>query len=135
MSRHPRIAALSVALGVVSLAVTALSVVRAGQPLVHWASLANVVLACALATAGALLWRGSSSAYAGALGAWGFVIIISLLNLASLVWNSTQGGVVPWPPYMAAIVYVVIGYQVIRFLVCERRREGANQSMRNGNAA
>jgi len=102
---------------------------------VHWASLANVGLACALITAGALLWRGSSSAYAGALGAWGFVIIISLLNLSSLIWDSVHGAAVPWHLYTGGIVYMVIAYQVMRFLVSERRRQNPERGLGNNNAA
>ena len=136
MKRHPVIAGVSLVLGALSLVVTAIGVGVYGQPLLNWASLSNVTLGCGLVAAGVLLWTGHRLGYVIGICAWLLLVVISAVDLAGFLWwRVSQGPKLPWHLSVRDIIYIVVGYQVLRTLIVERRAQRSATAPEGGSNA
>ncbi len=123
MSRSPILGAAMGILGVISLSSECVLVWFFGKPLLHWASLLNVLIAASLVTAGALLFRGHCLARITAILAWSAIVTVATLESGLVILRNAQGASVYWAHVASNFVYVVLGGFILRLLVRKNRAD------------
>jgi len=122
MRRFPVLGAVMEILGVISLLSEYAQCWFLGKPILHWASLLNVLIAASLVAAGALLFRGRRRALAAAILTWSAIVVVAVLE-SLLLWRNAQGIHAPWTHVASNIIYVVVGGYILRFLFQEGRTD------------